>query len=75
MRDSILSLIMLIAFVTSTRAFAQQIHLPPMVQQGPNTSSVPIRTQEEVEQERVKRPTKCSDGNQAGHGEIGAINR
>ena len=26
-----------------------------MVQQGPNTSSVPIRTQEEVERERVKK--------------------
>jgi hypothetical protein len=55
MRDSIFSLIMLIAFVTSTHAFAQQIHLPPMVQQGPNTSSVPIRTQEDVERERVKK--------------------
>ena len=42
MRDSILSLIMLIAFVTSTRAFAQQIHLPPMVQQGPNIQRTDI---------------------------------
>ena len=55
MSNSILSLVMLIAFATSTFAFGQQIHLPPMVQQGPNTSSVPIRTQEEAERERVKK--------------------
>jgi hypothetical protein len=59
MRNSILSLVIMIAFATTTPAFGQggagQIHLPPMVQQGPNTSNIPVRTQEEAERERVKK--------------------
>ena len=62
MRNPIFSLTllfvsMMFASLTTGPAFAQggQIHLPPMVQQGPNTSNVPVRTQEEADRERAKK--------------------
>jgi hypothetical protein len=55
MRNSMFSLTLLFAWVTASLAFGQQIHLPPMVQQGPNTSNVPVRTQEEADRERAKK--------------------
>lgn len=37
-------------------AFAQdEIHLPPMVRQGPSTSNIPVRTQEEADRERARK--------------------
>jgi hypothetical protein len=55
MRNSIFSLTLWFAWVTASLAFGQQIHLPPMVQQGPSTSNIPVRTQEEADRERVKK--------------------
>ncbi len=55
MRNAMLSLALLFAWVTASLAFGQQIHLPPMVQQGPNTSNVPVRTQEEADRERARK--------------------
>ena len=55
MRNPIVSLTLLFACATAGFAFGQQIHLPPMVQQGPNTSSIPVRTQEEADRERAKK--------------------
>ena len=52
MRNPMLSLTLLFA---ASLAFGQQIHLPPMVQQGPSTSNVPVRTQEEADRERAKK--------------------
>ena len=55
MRKPIVSLALMFACVTASFAFGQQIHLPPMVQQGPNTSNVPVRTQEEADRERARK--------------------
>jgi hypothetical protein len=55
MRNSIFSLTLWFAWVTAGLAFGQQIHLPPMVQQGPSTSNIPVRTQEEADRERAKK--------------------
>jgi hypothetical protein len=55
MRNPIFSLALLFAWVTAGLAFGQQIHLPPMVQQGPSTSNIPVRTQEEADRERAKK--------------------
>jgi hypothetical protein len=55
MRNPVLSLTLLFAWVTTSVAFGQQIHLPPMVQQGPSTSSIPVRTQEEADRERARK--------------------
>jgi hypothetical protein len=55
MRKPMLSLALLFASVTTSLAFGQQIHLPPMVQQGPNTSNIPVRSQEEADRERARK--------------------
>jgi hypothetical protein len=55
MRNAMLSLTLLFALVTASLSFGQQIHLPPMVQQGPSTSNVPVRSQEEADRERAKK--------------------
>jgi hypothetical protein len=55
MRSPIFSLTLLFASVTSGLAVGQQIHLPPMVQQGPNTSNIPVRTQEQADRERAQK--------------------
>jgi hypothetical protein len=55
MSKAFVSLTLFFACVTASLVFGQQIHLPPMVQQGPNTSSVPVRTQEEADRERAKK--------------------
>jgi hypothetical protein len=57
MRNPIFSLTLLLACVAAV-AFGQsggQIHLPPLVQQGPSTSNIPVRTQEEADRERAKK--------------------
>ena len=36
-------------------AVGQEIHLPPMVRQGPNTSNIPVRSQEEADRERARK--------------------
>ena len=55
MRIPMLSLTLLFAWVNASLAFGQQIHLPPMVQQGPNTSNIPVRSQEEADRERARK--------------------
>jgi len=55
MSKAIVSLTLFFACATASLAFGQQINLPPMVQQGPNTSNVPVRTQEEADRERAKK--------------------
>ena len=36
-------------------AFGQDIHLPPLVRQGPTTSNIPVRTEEQVDRERAQK--------------------
>ena len=36
-------------------AVGQEIHLPPMVRQGPSTSNIPVRSQEEADRERARK--------------------
>jgi hypothetical protein len=36
-------------------AFGQDIHLPPSVRQGPNTSNIPVRTEEQIDRERAQK--------------------
>ena len=51
----VLSLSLLFSLATADLASGQTIHLPPSVRQGPDTASVPVRTQEEVDRERIKK--------------------
>jgi hypothetical protein len=55
MRNPIFSLVLLFAWGSAGLAFGQQIHLPPMVREGPSTSGIPVRTQEEADRERAKK--------------------
>jgi hypothetical protein len=36
-------------------AFGQDIHLPPSVRQGPTTSNIPVRTEEQIDRERAQK--------------------
>jgi hypothetical protein len=36
-------------------AVGQDIHLPPSVRQGPSTSNIPVRTEEQVDRERAQK--------------------
>lgn len=49
------SFCLLLALPTTGLASGQTIHLPPSVRQGPDTSTVPVRTQEQADQERLKK--------------------
>ena len=51
----LLSLSLLLNLATAGLGFGQTIHLPPSVRQGPDTASVPVRTQEEADRERIKK--------------------
>lgn len=55
MRNTIFSLVLWFACGTAGLAFGQQIHLPPLVQQGPGTSNIPVRSEEEADRERAKK--------------------
>jgi hypothetical protein len=55
MLKHILPPILVLTLALAGFAFGQQIHLPPMVQQGPSTSNVPIRTQEQEDRERARK--------------------
>lgn len=50
-----LSLALLFNWATVSLSFGQTIHLPPSVRQGPDTASVPVRTQDEADRERAKK--------------------
>ncbi|MGH9504167.1 MAG: hypothetical protein ACRD20_15055 [Terriglobales bacterium] len=54
MLKPVLPLVFLFLWTTGS-LFAQDVHLPPSVRQGPTTSNVPVRTEEEVDRERVKK--------------------
>lgn len=43
------------ACLTGSLAFGQEIHLPPSVRQGPTTSNIPVRTEEQVDRERAQK--------------------
>src|SRR5260370_40235657 len=49
------SFCLLLALPTTGLASGQTIHLPPSVRQGPDTGTVPVRTQEQADQERLKK--------------------
>jgi hypothetical protein len=51
----ILSLSFLLTVATAGLASGQSIHLPPSVRQGPDTANVPVRTQEQADQERIRK--------------------
>jgi hypothetical protein len=56
MHKRILRLILVLTCATAGLAFGQgEIHLPPLVQQGPSTSNVPVRSQEEADRERARK--------------------
>ena len=35
--------------------YGQDIHLPPSVRQGPSTSNIPVRTEEQIDRERAQK--------------------
>jgi hypothetical protein len=41
--------------LTGSLVFGQEIHLPPSVRQGPTTSNIPVRTEEQVDRERAQK--------------------
>ena len=49
-----LSLLVLGA-IWGSLAFGQDIHLPPSVRQGPTTSNIPVRTEEQIDRERAQK--------------------
>ncbi len=53
-----LSLMFLCAFLTCPLAFGQGIMVPPMVREGPSTSNIPVRTEEQIERERAQKANK-----------------
>ncbi|MGA8313104.1 MAG: hypothetical protein WB755_23975 [Terriglobales bacterium] len=56
MLKPILPLTLFFTLVFGGLAFGQdEIHLPPMVRQGPNTSNIPVRTQDEADRERARK--------------------
>jgi hypothetical protein len=56
MLKPILPLTLFFTLVFGGLAFGQyEIHLPPMVRQGPNTSNIPVRTQEDADRERSRK--------------------
>jgi hypothetical protein len=55
MRNRVFSLTLVLTSLIAGLASGQQIHLPPMVQQGPNTSNIPVRSQEEADRERARK--------------------
>jgi hypothetical protein len=54
MLKPVLPLFFLFLWTTGSLS-GQEIHLPPSVRQGPTTSNIPVRTQEEVDRERVRK--------------------
>jgi hypothetical protein len=47
---------LVLTLMLSGLAFGQDpVHLPPMVRQGPSTSNIPVRTQEEADRERARK--------------------
>jgi hypothetical protein len=56
MLKPILPQTLVLTLVLASLAFGQdEIHLPPMVRQGPSTSNIPVRTQEEADRERARK--------------------
>jgi hypothetical protein len=51
----VFSLVLLFAWATGSLAFGQDIHLPDSVRQGPTTSNIPVRTEEQVDRERIRK--------------------
>ena len=43
------------ACLMGSLAFGQDIHLPPSVRQGPTTSNIPVRTEEQIDRERAQK--------------------
>ncbi len=55
MLKALLSVVIFCTWARGGLAFAQDIHLPPSVRQGPTTSNIPVRTEEEVDRERAQK--------------------
>jgi hypothetical protein len=54
----VLALFLLFALAMPSLSFGQDnttIHLPPSVRQGPDTATIPVRTAEQVDQERIRK--------------------
>src|SRR5262249_43415513 len=55
---TLLLAVSIVLIVLAQPAFAQNdgtIHLPPSLRQGPDTSNVPVRSQEEVDREQMRK--------------------
>jgi hypothetical protein len=48
-------LILSFALSVGSLLFGQDIHLPPSVRQGPTTSNIPVRTEEQIDRERAQK--------------------
>jgi hypothetical protein len=55
MFKAVLPLLFWLMWATGGLALGQDIHLPPSVRQGPTTSNIPVRTEEEIDRERAKK--------------------
>jgi hypothetical protein len=55
MLKPIFSRTLVLTLMLAGLAVGQEIHLPPMVRQGPNTSNIPVRSQEEADRERARK--------------------
>ena len=55
MRKAIVPLFVWLIWATGGLASGQTIHLPPSVRQGPTTSNIPVRTEEQIDRERAQK--------------------
>lgn len=55
MLKAVLPLFVWFIWATGGLASGQTIHLPPSVRQGPTTSNIPVRTEEEIDRERAQK--------------------
>ena len=55
MLKTVLPLLVWLIWATGGLASGQTIHLPPSVRQGPTTSNIPVRTEEEIDRERAQK--------------------
>jgi len=55
MLKTVLPLFVCFIWATGGLVSGQTIHLPPSVRQGPTTSNIPVRTEEEIDRERAQK--------------------
>ena len=47
--------LLVFCFAFCSFLFSQDIHLPPSVRQGPTTSNIPVRTEDQIDRDRAQK--------------------